>query len=691
MSSDAASAGTAVPQALSRRFVLPWRQREMAKLSPMQLNSIGGTTIVVGSQTLQACTLVISGYCGHIEVPINWLAPNEGTISVGFQWVPASGPVANATIVAEEGGPGYATTGTGYAYAHLFAPLLGDHNLLMMDQRGTGISRPIDCKPLQPWAGSGEPTGFFAAVEACGDQLNSNFPEPDGTDLQTSDLFGTNQSVRDLAAILNALQTGPVDFYGDSYGSFFGQVFAARYPQMLRAVVLDSTYPVINQDPFDSEGQVEIRFAFKAVCERSLACAPVEDQPLVEIARLAEALDRSPLVTTTYTPIGQRVQVHVAGSDIETLLSYAGDDEGPYRNLDAAAHAYLDRGDGVPLARLFEWTAIGPAFTYYPYAEFSEGMYMADICTVYTQPYNVFAPRNVREAQYDAEVAALPSWWGYPISNHDVVTSAGEYYDNCLPWPAPVHNEPLVLNQPPLVPATLPVLIVSGDIDETTSPGDARQAANALGSSVQFASFPNEIHVPALGDPFNCASAVVRAFVQTPGPPDTSCGASIPEVRTLGAFPFTVGQEPAASPSAGNGATTTELQLAAVAVEAMGDAIQGARYAWLGFSPNCSSGYCGPGLRGGTFAANASLTSITLTGYAFTSDSTVSGKATVLNGYGPTDPGVVTAWGIVATANNGATTLNLNFKYDQRLPHALVSIYGSASSGHHIVATMPAP
>jgi hypothetical protein len=142
---------------------------------------------------------------------------------------------------------------------------------------------------------------------------------------------------------------------------------------------------------------------------------------------------------------------------------------------------------------------------------------------------------------------------------------------------------------------------------------------------------------------------------------------------------------------AGNSATTAELQLAAVAVEAMGDAIEGSRYAWLGFDPNCSTGYCGPGLRGGTFATNPSLTMITLKQYAFTSDSTVSGKATVLDAYGPTDPGVVTAWSIVATSSNGTATLNLNFKYDQRVPHELVSIYGFASNGHHIAATMPAP
>ena len=42
--------------------------------------------------------------------------------------------------------------------------------------------------------------------------------------------------------MIEALQLGKVDLYGDSYGSFFAQVFASRFPQLVRSVTLDSTY-----------------------------------------------------------------------------------------------------------------------------------------------------------------------------------------------------------------------------------------------------------------------------------------------------------------------------------------------------------------------------------------------------------------------------------------------------------------
>jgi len=51
--------------------------------------------------------------------------------------------------------------------------------------------------------------------------------------------YGTGAVADDLADILRALHTPPVDLYGDSYGTYAAQSFAFRHPSMVRAVVLD--------------------------------------------------------------------------------------------------------------------------------------------------------------------------------------------------------------------------------------------------------------------------------------------------------------------------------------------------------------------------------------------------------------------------------------------------------------------
>ena len=40
----------------------------------------------------------------------------------------------------------------------------------------------------------------------------------------------TAAAADDMAAVLHALGLAKVDLYGDSYGSFFAQAFAARFP-----------------------------------------------------------------------------------------------------------------------------------------------------------------------------------------------------------------------------------------------------------------------------------------------------------------------------------------------------------------------------------------------------------------------------------------------------------------------------
>ena len=59
--------------------------------------------------------------------------------------------------------------------------------------------------------------------------------------VHASDLFNTAYSARDAEGVVRALNVGRVDLYGDSYGSWFAQVFASRYPALLRSVTLDST------------------------------------------------------------------------------------------------------------------------------------------------------------------------------------------------------------------------------------------------------------------------------------------------------------------------------------------------------------------------------------------------------------------------------------------------------------------
>ena len=110
-------------------------------------------------------------------------------------------------------------------------------------------------------------------MAACGAQLNHTWRYRGGGWVHASDLFNTAYSARDVARVLRALRLGRVDLYGDSYGSWFAQVFASRYPGLLRSVTLDSTYQVLELDPWYTTTVVTARRAFAQACQRSAACA----------------------------------------------------------------------------------------------------------------------------------------------------------------------------------------------------------------------------------------------------------------------------------------------------------------------------------------------------------------------------------------------------------------------------------
>ena len=230
--------------------------RKRVDLAASTRPDVQDTRLQVGSLTLTPCG---PAWCGSLSRTLDPSGAVAGTIAIGFEFYPqrdAARPNAGA-VVATEGGPGYATTGTRASYLALFEPLRADRHLLLVDNRGTGRSAPLHCDALQH-----DPLSLPRSVAACGAQLG-----------ERAVLYGTALAADDLAAVIDALQLGRVDLYGDSYGTYFGQAFASRYPQLLRSVTLDAAYEVVGLDPWYKTSVTTARAAFDQVCRSSLACS----------------------------------------------------------------------------------------------------------------------------------------------------------------------------------------------------------------------------------------------------------------------------------------------------------------------------------------------------------------------------------------------------------------------------------
>ncbi len=200
-----------------------------------------------------------------------------------------------------------------------------------------------------------------------------------------------------------------------------------------------------------------------------------------------------------------------------------------------------------------------------------------------------------------------------------------ETYDACLDWPRPVHRAPVVPVHDRTLPASVPLLVIGGDLDDLTPLADAERFAPGLGTRVRVVDLHNTVHVTSEGDTdlsvgAACARAIIRRFVVAPErlrTLNTSCAARIPHVHTPGAYPLTLVRAAPATVVGGGRSSREARRAVTVAAGAFADATAVQLASGAGH---------GRGLRGGRFTVSGGR--FRLRAVRFVSDATVSGDGT---------------------------------------------------------------
>lgn len=486
-----------------------------------------GDPVTVGSLTLRPCGVVARALCGHLDRLWEPDDPAAGTVRVGFAFVPArdASRPALSTLVPHEGGPGYSTTGTGSWYAAMYGPLLERRNMLLVDQRGTGRSEPVDCPDLQNLV-----IAYSRAAGRCGRSLG-----------ERSDDYSTALSADDLAAVVEALELGPLDLYGDSYGTFFAQVFAGRHPDHLRSIVLDSAYPTYGESGWYPTQGPAMTSSFRKACRRSPSCRRGGDGFAPTLERVLRQVRREPWRGTSFDGDGRRTRVRVSPESLVAVAYGATYTPAVYRELTAALRSALS-GDRVPLLRLVA-QAEGGGTDAGPIAAYSEGLDAAVACHDFPQLYDMTAAPAVRLRQYaaalDRRSADRPRNYG-AFTVREYARSSWQALDWCTRWPAAPADHPAGPPRPPAGYPDTPTLVLSGELDSITTPAEGAMVARQFPRAKQVV-VANSFHVTALGDTDDCAVRVLRRFVSAPRTwPRDGCAASVPPVRSPGRFPVTL-------------------------------------------------------------------------------------------------------------------------------------------------------
>jgi len=171
--------------------------------------------------------------CGWFDVPSD-RTTGQGTIALHVAVVRAvSRKAAGDAVFLLAGGPGQAATEAYAIMASALAPLARQRDIVLVDQRGTGRSSPLDCPDDEPRTAAGVNAAAVAqAVATCRAGLSVD-PAP----------YTTREAVADLDAVRAALGYEAVDLVGISYGTRVAQSYARAHPSRTRAMILDGVVP----------------------------------------------------------------------------------------------------------------------------------------------------------------------------------------------------------------------------------------------------------------------------------------------------------------------------------------------------------------------------------------------------------------------------------------------------------------
>ena len=415
-------------------------------------------------------TVQIPAQCGQFEVLEDRSSSSGKKISMNLAVIPAvSRSPADNPVFFLAGGPGEAATQSFLSVYSALNQVNQDRDIVLIDQRGTGKSNPLNCTnegsdDLDPEA------EINTYLNACLAELDAN-PR----------MYTTEIAMDDLDEIRNALGYDQINLYGTSYGTRAAMVYARNYQEHVRTMILDGVVPLdwTLGPTVAGDAQRALNLLF-ARCQKDEICSASFPDITEEFQTVFQRLSHEPAhINMMHPSTGEKLDFVFTVETFATtihLMSYAAE---TMSLIPIMIHQAYDGGNFTALA------AQALSTNEFLNSQMSTGMRFSVICS---EDYPFYSQ--------------IPPSQGYLGNQYEEV-----FNDACKIWPAdPVNRE----YKQALV-SDIPSLLISGELDPVTPPQNGEQAARTLSNSLHI-TVPLQGHVNLFR---GCLPDIAKTFIES--------------------------------------------------------------------------------------------------------------------------------------------------------------------------------
>ena len=429
--------------------------------------------------------------CATVKVPLDYGDPGGPTIDIAVNEAPARDPAHRiGALLFNPGGPG--ASGLSFIADGLEVPaaISNQFDLVGFDPRGVGESTKLPCgdatvpaflhldsSPDTPDEQAALDAGAKAVADDCGQHAGDLLP-----------FMGTDNVVRDIDTIRQALGEPQLNYLGVSYGTELGLRYAQLFPHNVRAIVIDGVVdPTQDLRTFLRQQTIAFERQIGGIFDECPDGDPGCPDGGMRAAydRLAAEVDAQPLAASDGSELGpsELADAAIITTYAESLVS---------QFYDGVTRA--SKGDPRELLQL--------AQDYRTSVEYPD--YAAVECTDSPHP-------NGRDEflAFAEELKSLSSRFGAAVANEMLP---------CAYWPAPVKS----VIGPVTAPEAPPILVIGTTGDAATPYEQAVTIAKTLAHG-RLLTYTGTRHA-AFGVSRCAGDAEAAYFVDLQLPPDgTTC------------------------------------------------------------------------------------------------------------------------------------------------------------------------